>query len=101
MLIFRKCARKNGNRGKASSIYLSQWANRTSVKNERRRKTPGNHRNFSFFILFLNCVSENKPGSSIPVPFTAYIAGYDPYLHKNKWRKVFSFLNAEAFLIVL
>lgn len=83
MRMFRTCALKHGNRGKAASIYLSQWANRTSVKIERRRKPPGNHRNLSFFILFLNCVSENKLGAPFLLPFTARIAGYDPYLHKQ------------------
>lgn len=86
MHMFRTCALKHGNRGKAASIYLSQWANRTSVKIERRRKTPGNHRNFPSSFCFITVYLKIKQEAPFLLPFTAHIAVYDPYLHKSKWQ---------------
>lgn len=52
---------------------------------------------FCFLTVYLK-INQEAP---FLLPFTAHIAVYDPYLHKSKWQKVFSFLNAEAFIIVL
>lgn len=80
-----------------------KWANRTSVKNERRRKTPGNHRNYpsSFCFLTVYLKINQEALFLFLLPLILLYMTHICIRASGSIVKVFSFLNAEAFLIVL